>query len=112
MEAGLWHADAVQAWADSPVRRQCLRVLVELPDGLDDAESVAMATDLVDRVQAVGTGLPVLVHGEGSSTWPALRLARRQGWPTRIGLEDTLYLPDGTPAESNTQLVRTALALV
>lgn len=112
VEAGLWHADGVRAWAASPLRERCLRVLVELPDGLGDVESVAVATDLLDRVEAVGTGLPVLVHGEGSSAWPTLRFARQRGRLTRIGLEDTLLLPDGTLAESNAQLVRTALALV
>lgn len=37
--------------------------------------------------------------------------AHRQGLATRIGLEDTLTLPNGTTATDNTQLVTTALTL-
>jgi uncharacterized protein (DUF849 family) len=33
------------------------------------------------------------------------------GLPTRIGLEDTLVLPDGAPAPENAALVRVASAL-
>ncbi|MET8508406.1 3-keto-5-aminohexanoate cleavage protein [Streptomyces sp. NPDC004787] len=53
---------------------------------------------------------PVLLHGVDGSAWPVLRLARRLGLDTRIGLEDTLLLPDGTPAASNARLVSAALA--
>ncbi|CAM5583039.1 3-keto-5-aminohexanoate cleavage protein [Streptomyces tanashiensis] len=55
-------------------------------------------------------GLPVLLHGEEDGAWPVLRLARRLGAGARIGLEDTLLLPDGTPARSNAELVTAALA--
>jgi uncharacterized protein (DUF849 family) len=39
-----------------------------------------------------------------------LRLAGRLGLPTRIGLEDTLLLPDGERALSNAQLVAEGLS--
>jgi len=35
VEAGLWHEQAVAAWSASPARARCVRVLLELPDGLD-----------------------------------------------------------------------------
>ena len=41
----------------------------------------------------------------------ALRLAVRLGLDIRIGLEDTLQMPDGTPAQGNTALVEAAAAL-
>ena len=53
---------------------------------------------------------PVLLHGEDAGAWPVLRLAGRLGLATRVGLEDTLVLPDGQPALSNAQLVAGALA--
>jgi uncharacterized protein (DUF849 family) len=53
-------------------------------------------------------GTEVLLHGEGTSCWPALRHAARRGLATRIGLEDVLELPDGTPAPDNAALVRAA----
>ena len=111
VEAGLWHPDAVQAWLASPLRKRCLRVLLELPDGPDERETHAQA----DRVLAMlsrceGPAVPVLLHGEGSSCWPALRYARSLGLATRVGLEDVLVMPDDSPAPDNAALVIAALA--
>lgn len=109
VEAGLWHLDGVAAWQTSPHRDRCLRLLLELPDGLDQAGTEDEALRLL---AAVGDGPPVLLHGEGTSCWPALRLAVRRGLDTRIGLEDVLHLPDGSPAPDNAALVRAATAAV
>lgn len=116
VEAGLWHASGIDAWLTSPHRDSCLRVLIELPDGLDDAATKMQADQLLARVgEGVrGTALqsiPVLLHGEGSSSWPALRMAFECGLEARIGLEDTLAMPDGTTAPSNTTLIEAACAL-
>ncbi|MBM7804566.1 uncharacterized protein (DUF849 family) [Geodermatophilus bullaregiensis] len=116
VEAGLWHADAVRAWRASPLRDRCCRVLVELPDGPDAAATEERAAELLVAVGAgpdgwTPGGVPVQLHGEGSSTWPALRCARRWGLDSRIGLEDTLVLPDGSPAPGNAALVLAARSL-
>jgi uncharacterized protein (DUF849 family) len=105
VEAGLWTLDAVRAWLTSPLREECLRVLLELPDGLDHDATVRLAdTFLATLGGAVARGR-ILLHGEGSSTWPALRYAFRLGCDTRIGLEDTLVLPGGGLAPDNAALV-------
>jgi len=111
VEAGLWHADAARGWLASPLRSRCLRVLLELPDGLDEAATVAQAELLLGLLAAGGNALPVLLHGEGSSCWPALRHAVTRGLAARIGLEDVLALPDGSPAPDNVALVTAAAAL-
>ena len=59
-----------------------------------------------------GGGVPALLHGAGSSAWPAVRHAGRRGVSTRIGLEDTLELPDASPAPGDAALVRTGLAVL
>lgn len=113
VEAGLWHGEAVAAWAGSPVRDQCLRVLLELPDGLDQAGVISAADSMLATVRAVtGDRIPVLLHGEGSSCWPALLYAGELGLATRIGLEDTLGLPDGSCAPDNAALVWEAVRLL
>ena len=109
VEAGLWHSDAVESWLTWRHRDRCLRVLVELPDGLDPTETVEEA-DLL--LASVGNPVPVLLHGEGSSCWPALRHAADRGLATRIGLEDTLALPDGTLAPDNLALVEAAVEIL
>jgi uncharacterized protein (DUF849 family) len=113
VEAGLWDEDAVGAWSRSPFRDRCLRVLLELPDGLDQADTLAMADQLLAAVQAAaGEGVEVLLHGEGSSAWPALQYAAELELATRIGLEDTLVLPDGSLAPDNAALVRRAVEII
>jgi uncharacterized protein (DUF849 family) len=117
VEAGLWHADGIDAWLASPHRDQCLRVLIELPDGLDDAGTVTEADRLLDRWRTGTSGssaarLPIVLHGEGSSCWPALRHAARLRFHSRIGLEDTLKIPDGSLALDNAALVRAAFEIL
>ena len=58
VEVGLWHTDAVEAWLASPHRDRCLRVLIELPDGLDDAETPAEAARLLKLVRTSVDGHP------------------------------------------------------
>jgi uncharacterized protein (DUF849 family) len=113
VEAGLWHREGVAAWLGSPHRDRCMRLLIELPDGLDEEHTGAEAAFLL-RLVREGAGrksaasIPVLLHGEGSSCWPALRLAAQQGLDSRIGLEDTLRMPDGSAAPDNAALVAAA----
>ena len=105
IEAGVWNSEGLAAWSRSPWRDTCLRVLVELPDGLTAAGTAAAADELVAGVRRVLPDAAILLHGEGSSAWPALRHARALGVDGRIGLEDTLDLPDGTRAPGNAALV-------
>jgi uncharacterized protein (DUF849 family) len=113
VEAGLWDSGAVESWLKWPYRDRCLRVLLELPDGLDAAQTAKEGDRLLAAVaSADGDPVPVLLHGEGSSCWPALRHAADQSLATRIGLEDTLELPDGTPAQDNLALVKAAVEIM
>jgi len=52
-----------------------------------------------------------LWHGYGARTWEVISAAGAAGVDVRVGLEDVLELPDGTPAD-NAELVSTALALI
>lgn len=104
VEAGLWTPDAVRAWLAWPSRDRTLRVLLEVMG--DPADAAGLVDALGDP------GVPVLLHGEGAAAWPVLREAGRRGLETRIGLEDTLVLPDGAPAPDNAALVTAALDLL
>ncbi|EPD61508.1 3-keto-5-aminohexanoate cleavage protein [Streptomyces sp. HGB0020] len=109
VEAGIWSGtDGAARFAVSPLGPRVLRVLAEVTDtSADTAEDTARA--LLSRLGSAH-GRPVLLHGEDGSAWPVLRLAGRLGLATRIGLEDTLLLPDGQRAASNAQLVTEGLA--
>ncbi|MEH0845939.1 3-keto-5-aminohexanoate cleavage protein [Micromonospora sp. CPCC 205711] len=106
VEAGLWTVDAARAWRGWRVPAG--RVLVECtPD--DPTAALADAAAILAVLDADGP--PVLLHGEGRAAWPVLAEAVRRGLDTRIGLEDTLHLPDGSPAPDNAALVEAAVAL-
>lgn len=106
VEAGIWSGtDAAARFAMSPLGPKVLRVLAEVTD--TDTPEAAAHTLLAGLGPAHGR--PVLLHGEDAGAWPVLRLAGRLGLATRMGLEDTLFLPDGERAVSNAQLVAEAL---
>lgn len=108
VEAGLWDAAGFEVWKRSPVRGECLRVLVELPD--EPAETVREhAEAMIAHIELEEPGIPILLHGEEGSTWPAFDVAVELGLASRIGLEDTLLLPDGSTAPGNAALVRAAV---
>jgi uncharacterized protein (DUF849 family) len=109
VEAGVWSVDDAERLADTALTGRLLRVLVEIVRPGEDPAADALAIDLaLDRL---GITAPRLHHGEGEVTWPVLRQAVRLGRDIRIGLEDTLDLPDGTGAPSNEALVTAAVRL-
>ncbi|MFF7450773.1 MULTISPECIES: 3-keto-5-aminohexanoate cleavage protein [unclassified Streptomyces] len=109
VEAGLWSGtDAVARFAASPLAPRVLRVLAEVTDtSPDTAENTAR--ELLAGIRVADARRPVLLHGEDGGAWPVLRLAGRLRLDTRVGLEDTLLLPDGEPAASNAELVAAAV---
>ncbi|BBY64874.1 3-keto-5-aminohexanoate cleavage protein [Mycolicibacterium helvum] len=104
VEIGIFHAQAADSWARSELAPHCLRVMIELgPEG--DTET---ADDLLARIRGAGSPAPILLHGLDDSCWPLLAHAGVRGLQTRIGLEDTLVLPDGSTAPGNAELVAAA----
>lgn len=112
VEAGLWQDSAVQAWRAWADHRRCCRVLLEVVGDLPAAAALAHARALVGRLGDAAHGLPVLLHGEGTSCWPVFHEALRLGLDARIGLEDVLVLPDGAHATGNGELVAAARRLI
>ncbi|WP_320064571.1 3-keto-5-aminohexanoate cleavage protein [Micromonospora sp. RTGN7] len=105
VEAGVWTLDALRAYRGWRV--PVLRVLVEC---MAPASADALAD--VARILAAlpPESPPVLLHAEGPAVWSVLAEAVGRGLDTRIGLEDTLLLPDGAPAAGNAALVAAAVA--
>ena len=107
LEAGVWTADDAERLVAGGLLDRCRRLLLEPGDR--DPEAALTTVAAIEAV--LGTrGPPRLVHGKGATAWPLLREAQRRGLDTRIGLEDVLVLPDGTPAPGNAALVAAAAA--
>lgn len=111
IEVGIFSGtDAARRFLAWPRAHRALRVLAEITE-TEPAAALVGAEALLDTLRA-GTDLPVLLHGEDGSAWPVLAMAAARGLDTRIGLEDVLHLPDGSPARDNAELVRSARKLI
>ena len=104
VEAGIWNVRAAARLRQSGWSNRCLRILLEPGQEPGDAHA---------RLQAIegllaGVNTPRLLHGFEATAWPLIELAAQRGYDTRAGLEDTLLLPDGTPARDNAELVTAA----
>jgi uncharacterized protein (DUF849 family) len=109
VEAGVWSVQDAHALAASGLAGELTRVLVEPPE-VPREEAVALVNMIHAALDAGGVLAPRLQHGDGDATWVLLQDAVRRGLDTRVGLEDTLRLPDGTPAPDNAALVAAARA--
>lgn len=109
VEAGIWSVADAERLAATGLAHRVQRVLVEIVHDVDDGAAEARAIDAaLDRLHITA---PRLHHGERKAAWPVLKQAIELGRDIRIGLEDTLLLPDDRPAPSNEALVRAAMLL-
>ncbi|HEY9416803.1 MAG TPA: 3-keto-5-aminohexanoate cleavage protein [Pseudonocardia sp.] len=105
LELGLWTPGDVVRLRQAGLPRGVVRVVAETTVG--DPE---IAVEEAGRIlKALGrVPVPVLLHGEDASAWAVLEYATLQGYHARIGLEDVLTNPDGSPTDGNAELVRHA----
>jgi uncharacterized protein (DUF849 family) len=108
VEAGLFHADAAQKLVESGLAKKCLRIMFE-----PIAETIGNALKSLHDMENILSlnqikGKARLLHGFNSTAWPLLAKAKELGYDSRIGLEDTLCLPNQTKAENNAELIDAA----
>jgi uncharacterized protein (DUF849 family) len=109
IEAGLWQRSDAERLLASGVAERCLRVLLE-PITEDPDEALRHVAEVEDVLGDLP--VPQLHHGDGPATWAVIQRAVPDGRDIRIGLEDTLTLPDGRRARDNADLVAAAFALL
>ncbi|SMD01872.1 3-keto-5-aminohexanoate cleavage protein [Lentzea albidocapillata] len=83
--------------------------LTELPASVSRITVVATratAESLLAEVEPLG--LPIMLHGRDAEAWSVLDYAALLEHHVRMGLEDTLHLPDGRRAKNNAELVALA----
>ncbi|GGU80145.1 3-keto-5-aminohexanoate cleavage protein [Lentzea flava] len=93
-----------------------VELVVDIPDLIGDLPPGAAritvtatarnAEELLRQVEPLG--LPILLHGRDEDAWPVFVHAARLEHGVRMGLEDTLTMPDGRRARNNTELVAMA----
>ena len=83
--------------------------LTNLPPGtvrITVTATLQNAETLLQQVEPLG--LPVLLHGRDADAWPVLTYAATLEHSVRMGLEDTLHMPDGRQARNNAELIAMA----
>jgi uncharacterized protein (DUF849 family) len=111
VEAGLSDPDAANAFVKSGLVSRCIRVLIEPQE--QDFELAVANVEAIEKLLASGLAHasvpPILLHGTEATAWPMLDEALARGYDVRVGLEDTLVMPDGRMARDNSELVTEAV---
>jgi uncharacterized protein (DUF849 family) len=114
IDVGLWAPAEMKVLLASGMLPRAQRVSIELDPGEPYfliGEPSAIAQQVNDALDEAGSTCPRLTHGMNNWTWPLVADAFRRGHDTRVGFEDSIYLPDGSIAPGNAALVRAAQAL-
>jgi|SRR5277367_6686811 uncharacterized protein (DUF849 family) len=107
IEGGVADIEGTKIFVASGFAHKCIRLLIEpLEQTLDAANETLQAIEaLLDASQIK---IPRVLHGLNALAWPLIDEAAHRNYDTRVGFEDILTLPDGTPAPSNAALVSEA----
>jgi uncharacterized protein (DUF849 family) len=109
IEAGVWTPADAEVLARSGMAGRITRVLIEVGEAqAGPGDALPMVTEIHEILDRAGVAAPRMQHGDGGLTWMLIEDAVRRGLDTRVGLEDTLRLPDGSRARGNADLVAAA----
>ena len=108
VEAGIWTPADARCLLALGFADRCLRILIELVGERTANDAFSTAHSIERVLDEAEVQLPRLLHGEDATAWPMLDYALTRGYDVRIGLEDTLTLPDGAVARDNAELVAAA----
>lgn len=111
VEAGLSDPTDARRMLDATLEPRCVRVLVEIDQEDDSMRALARAEEIDEILDARGSSRPRLHHGHGVATWAVIERAIRRRHDVRVGLEDTLVLPDGRTARDNGELIAAAVSM-
>lgn len=111
VEAGLFCADDAKLMVAAGVAQHCNHIQIEPILTTNVSDALAIAQSIEQILDDAGVTTPRLLHGKDATAWEMVEYAFSQGYATRIGLEDTLLLPDGRIARDNAELVQVARGL-
>ncbi len=107
VEVGLNDWQAAETFLASDLVDRGVRIVLQ-PRERDSALALESVSAIEHELDVQEIEAPRLLHGFGPTTWPLIDIAIVRHYETRIGLEDTLTLPDGSLARDNAHLVRVA----
>jgi len=111
VEAGTCDAAAAAVFLKSGLAARCIRVLLEPQE--QEMERALETVRAIEKVlDSASVELQRLLHGTEATVWPMMEESIARGYGVRIGLEDTLAMPDGRMARDNAELVTEAVRRV
>lgn len=110
LEAGLSDVSDAERFIQSGLAGHCRRILLE-PQQQDLKDALRNVEQMLNILSIDHAQQEILLHGRDKTTWKLFEEALLRGFSTRIGLEDTLYLLTGEPAQSNYSILLCATAL-
>ena len=111
VEAGISFPNEAEKFVKSKIAKDCLRILIE-PQEQFISEAERNINEIESILDKSNISVPRLLHGFEKIVWDLIKMSVKKGYSTRIGLEDTLSLPDGKIANSNAELVREAIHIL
>lgn len=107
IEAGLNEKKAAEIFAESDLVKDCYRILIE-----PEPEVLNSAIETINEIENVlnkhKIKIPRLLHGFNAVSWEILKEAKKRGYDSRIGMEDTIYTENGVMVKSNLELIQHA----
>jgi len=107
IEAGLNEKKAAEIFVESDLFKKCYRILIE-----PEPEEISAAIDTINEIEEIlnqhKLETPILLHGFNVVSWELLREAKKRGYDSRIGMEDTIYLENGEIVKGNLELIQYA----
>jgi uncharacterized protein (DUF849 family) len=111
VEAGLNEKKAAEIFVESRLNEGCCRILIE-----PEQEKFDSAVQTINEIETVldssNIKIPRLLHGFNSVSWDILREAKKRGYDSRIGMEDTIYLENGKKVKSNLEIINDANKII
>jgi len=107
IEVGLNSLESAKNFVDSKLEGSFIRILIE-PMEQELQSAMETVEKIENQIQKSGPDLPFLLHGFDETCWDILKLAIERNYDTRIGFEDTLLLPNGLGAKTNSELMTKA----
>jgi uncharacterized protein (DUF849 family) len=111
VEIGISSIDEAEKFSKSKLAEKCLRVLIE-PMEKNTTETDKIVSEIETVLDKNNILLPRLLHGFNELAWHLIKSSVIKGYSTRIGFEDTLFLPNGKIANSNAELVKEAFKIL
>jgi uncharacterized protein (DUF849 family) len=110
IEAGITDHESAQKFVKSGIIGNCIRILIE-PQDLNLGDALISTEKIVDILDHNQIELKRLLHGFDETAWGLINEAFKRGYDTRIGFEDTIFLPSGKKADSNLELAEEVLKI-